>query len=467
MKIIKRILPSFRLSPLIISVAILVALADVSASVHGQFNNTPQIDRLLNRLETDTARFNKSLDSALDRSRLNNTILEDQVNALVDELEFATDRLQARADDGVVINLDVHDVLRRGKRLDTFMQTHYLSAAAERDWRQVKNDLNRLAQSYGLAWSWVPNRINDSSLNRASTRQVIRRLEQLTDQFRESFDSALDRSKLDGSSYEDFMNNTVAKFEHSMDRLEDQANGSAELNSADVRLALSNAAAIDDFLKRQTVTTRTRRDWARVKANLDDLAFLNRVAWNWSLKPNVSPVANNIPQAQGQRVGLSAIMNPSLSTVAREVRHELLSDLPYYSVFDWIEFEVLPDNTVVLRGEVTTPPDTKSRAAEVVADVDGVRRVVNEIRVLPVSPNDERLRRTLYNEIYGFNSPLFKYGVGSRQAIHIIVDGGHATLKGVVETQADKQIAYARARGVAGLFGVNNELVVNGQSLAR
>jgi osmotically-inducible protein OsmY len=204
-----------------------------------------------------------------------------------------------------------------------------------------------------------------------------------------------------------------------------------------------------------------------VKANLDDLAFLNRVAWNWSLKPNVPPVANNIPQAQGQRVGLSAIMNPSLSAVAREVRHELLSDLPYYSVFDWIEFEVLPDNTVVLRGEVTTPPDTKSRAAEVVADVEGVRRVVNELRVLPVSPNDERLRRTLYNEIYGFNSPLFKYGIGSRQAIHIIVDGGHATLKGVVETQADKQIAYARARGVAGLFGVNNELVVNGQNLVR
>ena len=159
--------------------------------------------------------------------------------------------------------------------------------------------------------------------------------------------------------------------------------------------------------------------------------------------------------------------NRPLNAVAREVRHELLSELPYYTVFDWIEFEVLPDNTVVLRGEVTTPPDTKSRAEAVVRDVEGVSRVVNEIRVLPVSPNDARLRRELYNAIYGFNSPLFRYGVGSRQAIHIIVDGGRATLKGVVDNQADRNQAYIRARGVPGVFSVTNELTVKGESLVR
>lgn len=90
-------------------------------------------------------------------------------------------------------------------------------------------------------------------------------------------------------------------------------------------------------------------------------------------------------------------------------------------------------------------------------------RVVNEIRVLPVSPDDERLRRELYNAIYGFNSPLFRYGIGSNQTIHIIVDGGRATLKGVVDNRADRDQAYIRARGVPGLFGVTNELVVEGE----
>jgi osmotically-inducible protein OsmY len=116
---------------------------------------------------------------------------------------------------------------------------------------------------------------------------------------------------------------------------------------------------------------------------------------------------------------------------------------------------------------VTTPPDTKSRAEAVVKDVAGVSRVVNEIRVLPVSPNDERLRRELFNAIYGFNSPLFRYGIGSNQPIHIIVDGGRATLKGIVDTQADKDQAYIRARGVPGLFAVTNELMVKGESMVR
>ncbi len=449
---------------LIVTATVMIGLAFDTPSVHGQFRSKAQTQRLLQRLETSTDRFSRSVDAALDRSRLNDSVLEDQVNALVDELEYAADRLQDRADDNVVISLDVNEVLRRGMRLDMFMQTHNLSLAAQRDWTRVRNDLDQLARAYNVAWTWVPNSINNSAINRASTKQVIQRLEETADQFRASFDAGLDRSSLDGSSYEDFMNNVVGQFEGSVDKLERQADGGNELNPTEIRMALNNAAAIDNFLRRQSVPYRVRRDWARVKANLDDLAFLNQVAWDWTVRPGV---ATAIPQAQGERVGLGWMANPSLNAVAREVRHELLSDLPYYGIFDWIEFEVLPDTTVVLRGQVTAPPDTKSRAQEVVADLPGVTRVVNEIRVLPVSPNDDRLRRALYHAIYGFNSPLFRYGVGSRRAIHLIVEGGRATLKGAVDTQADRDLAYTRARGVPGLFSVSNELVVNQESMMR
>lgn len=453
----------------IIRTALAVSLVFTAVNVYGQnFRATAQTERILTRLETNTDRFSRSIDAALDRSRLNDSNLEDQVNALVDEFEFATDRLKRRVDDNMVISPDVNEVLRRGMYLDMFMLRHNLSAAAQRDWRVVRNDLDRLARVYGVTWTWVPEGVRNSTLTKASTKQVIQRLEDAADQFRTSFDDGMDRSRLDGSSYEDFMNQVVTEFERSVDKLKDQ---SGELNSADLRTALNHAAAIDDFLKRQRLDARTRRDWARVKANFDDLSFLNNVAWDWTVRRTtgpfvtVSPVVRNT-QAQGQRVGLGR-MNRSLNSVAREVRHELLSDLQYYSVFDWIEFEVQPDNTVVLRGEVTTPPDTKSRAEDVVKDVPGVTRVINEIRVLPVSPNDERLRRALYNAIYNFNSPLFRYGVGSRQAIHIIVEGGRATLKGVVDSESDRQLAYQRARGVSGLFAVNNELTVEGGSMLR
>ena len=445
-------------------IAIVIALTYLTIDAKGQHRTTNQMRAVIARLETNTDRFSRSIDAALDRSRFNDNDLEDQVNALVDELEFATDQLKDRTGDNFANRMDVNAVLRRGMYLDMFMQRNSLSTAAQRDWRLVRSDLDRLARVYGVTWTWVANGANNSAFNKSWTMEVLRRLEQTTDQFRDSFDAGLDRSRLDGSSYEDFMNNSVAQFERSIDKLEQDARSSKELNPTDISLALSNATAIDNFLKQHALPLRARRDWARVKANLDDLAFVNQIAWDWTIRRNIAPVGRSVPNAQGDRIGLGAIMSSrSLSGVAREVRHELLSELPYYTVFDWIEFEVMPDNSVVLRGEVTAPPDTKTRAERLVENVTGVSRVVNEIRVLPVSPNDERLRRALYNAIYGFNSPLFKYGVGSRQAIHIIVDGGRATLKGIVDTQADKEQAYLRARGVPGLFAVSNELVVKGK----
>src|SRR3982074_2737027 len=116
--------------------------------------------------------------------------------------------------------------------------------------------------------------------------------------------------------------------------------------------------------------------------------------------------------------------------VIRQVRHELVT-LPYYGVFDWLEFEVRPDNTVVLRGQVVRPT-TKSDAEARVKEIDGVSRVINEIQVLPLSPNDDRLRREVYRAIYSWDSPLFRYATQSVPPIHIVIDHGHATLKGVV-----------------------------------
>src|SRR5919106_3590689 len=182
--------------------------------------------------------------------------------------------------------------------LDMFMQRHNFSPAAERDWRLVRNDLDRLARFYAVTWTWAPQTIQNSTLNKAWTKQVIQRLEETTDQFRSSFDAGLDRSRIDGSSYEDFMNSVMAQFERSVDKLEDDANSSKELNPTDIRLALNNAAAIEDFLRRYTLPDRTRRDWARVKANLDDLAFINRVAWDWNRRSNAAPVvARSVPAA--------------------------------------------------------------------------------------------------------------------------------------------------------------------------
>lgn len=165
----------------------------------------------------------------------------------------------------------------------------------------------------------------------------------------------------------------------------------------------------------------------------------------------VSGIFVAAPDAMGQT-------NPR---IAREVRHELVT-LPYYGVFDWLEYEVQNDGTVILRGQVVRPT-TKSDAEGRVKEIDGVSRVVNEIEVLPLSSQDDRLRIALYRAIYNFNSPLFRYATQSVPSIHLIVKRGHATLKGVVANRGDAQLAYTRARSVPGLFSVKNELIVEGE----
>jgi hyperosmotically inducible protein len=145
--------------------------------------------------------------------------------------------------------------------------------------------------------------------------------------------------------------------------------------------------------------------------------------------------------------------------LADQVRHELLM-LPYYGVFDWLEAELRPDDTVVLHGQVLEPT-TRSAAEARVRKLESAANVVNRIEVLPLSQNDDRIRRQVYSAMFSsVDSPLLKYAVGSASPIHIIVRNGRITLKGLVASQMDSQMAYMAARGVPGSFEVRNELVV-------
>ena len=140
----------------------------------------------------------------------------------------------------------------------------------------------------------------------------------------------------------------------------------------------------------------------------------------------------------------------------REIRHELIM-LPYYGVFDWMYYKVDGYN-VTLMGAVTRPT-LKSSAERVVKDIEGVQNVVNNIEVLPLSPNDDRLRLALFRSIYG-HTALNRYAIGSVNPIHIIVKNGNVRLEGMVNNEADKNIANMQARGVAGVFDVQNNLMI-------
>jgi hyperosmotically inducible protein len=151
-----------------------------------------------------------------------------------------------------------------------------------------------------------------------------------------------------------------------------------------------------------------------------------------------------------------SVAQPSPEKIMKEVRHELVM-LPYYGVFDNLAYRV--DGTkVTLFGQVTQP-SLKSDAGKVVQRIEGVTNVDNEIEVLPLSPNDDQIRRAAYRQIYS-KAPLQRYQMGAVPPIHIIVKNGNITLVGVVDNQGDKDLAGIAANGVSGAFGVTNSLVV-------
>jgi hyperosmotically inducible periplasmic protein len=181
--------------------------------------------------------------------------------------------------------------------------------------------------------------------------------------------------------------------------------------------------------------------------------------------------------AQEESANLDAKQQAMLK-IAEQVRKQIVTQ-PQYGVFDSIHFAIKGD-TVILRGKASRPI-LKSSIEKSVKKIEGVGSVDNQIQVLPVSPNDDRIRAAVYASIYRYpalqrytsnrggprmpsvaraaggitNDPPIGY-----HAIHIIVENGNVTLTGVVDSDTDASIAEIRANSVSGVFSVDNDLQV-------
>lgn len=148
--------------------------------------------------------------------------------------------------------------------------------------------------------------------------------------------------------------------------------------------------------------------------------------------------------AQGERKDLQ-VFNDISKTVNR---------YSLFTIFDDVNAAVENGN-VTLTGKVTQPfkrDDIEKR----VAKVDGVQHVTNRIEVLPVSMFDQELRHRIARSIYG-NSNFWNYAIMANPPIHIIVDHGHVTLTGVVQSNVDRMLARSLATQF-GAMSVKSEL---------
>jgi osmotically-inducible protein OsmY len=145
-----------------------------------------------------------------------------------------------------------------------------------------------------------------------------------------------------------------------------------------------------------------------------------------------------------------------------ELQDKLANKLRYDRVGQGIVFNSLTlgveNGVVTVGGNVRDYPDRDSALA-IVQTTPGVKDVVDEINVAPLSAFDDELRVRLAMAIYG-QPALQKYAIDPQAPIRVVVINGHVELAGVVQNPVDRQLAYVQASSVPGVFSVNNQLMV-------
>jgi hyperosmotically inducible periplasmic protein len=163
-------------------------------------------------------------------------------------------------------------------------------------------------------------------------------------------------------------------------------------------------------------------------------------------------VAANARASQSQ----PKVQEKPSDTLAKSVHHQI-QVLPFYSVFDSIEFRV-EGNRVTLTGQVLRTT-LKAHAEAAVKDLEGVTAVSNQIEVLPASSSDDNLRAAVYRVIFE-DDVLKKYAVETVPPIHIIVKDGNVMLAGSVQDDSDRKLAGTLSGQVPNSKSLQNHLVV-------
>jgi hypothetical protein len=150
-----------------ITLTAILAITAVGISTSAQqrpyrISERETIDRLMRRIETESAQFRRSLFQALDRSRIDGTNREDNINEFVGNFETATRNLRDRFNQRRDVAGDLNAVLTQAASIDRFMRRQQLAPAAEQDWSALRSDLDTLAGYYNVAWRWDNAPANNS-----------------------------------------------------------------------------------------------------------------------------------------------------------------------------------------------------------------------------------------------------------------------------------------------------------------
>jgi len=231
-------------------------------------------------------------------------------------------------------------------------------------------------------------------------------------------------------------------------------------------MAETGAASRYDNQIQTTVTQKlaAKREFSNVKASVaEGIVTLTGTVDLYQGKLDAAKVARKAGHVQGVR-NLLDVAGPNVpdaqleQKLARKLRYVRVG---YDITFDYFALGV-KDGVVTVEGQDRTGLG-RDEALSDIANTPGVKDVIDNVSLEPVSQFDDGLRLRALRVIYG-DSVLSRYAMDPARPIRIIVDNGHMTLYGSVDTKMDKEVAGIRANQLFGAFSVDNKLQVEGKS---
>jgi len=226
----------------------------------------------------------------------------------------------------------------------------------------------------------------------------------------------------------------------------------------------SNDAQNDEQIQADVMKTLDSKRFKDVKASVKNgVVILTGTVDVYSAKLDADDRAHHRRNVKGVENQIE-VAGPTIddTTLRNKLAEKLAYDRVGYGTTAFNAFTIGVQNGVVTLGGTAYGPSDKDSAVSMVENYPGVKDVVDNIEVAPVSPMDDRIRLAEARAIYGFPQ-LNKYAIDPAKPIRITVVNGNVTLSGVVDTQADKDVANIRANGVPGVFKVVNNLEVVGE----
>ncbi len=238
---------------------------------------------LLQRVENRSDTLRRDVEYAVDQTRINGTAREDEINRLIRDFENTTDQLRTRFENRRSTSADVRLMLDRAAQLNQFFINNRLDNRVQQDWRLLQADLDQLARAYYIDdWRWNTGGISTGpgyGSNDFQLRQLVRRIENRTNQFSRSFRQDLNTARIDSRQREE-AGRRLNEFENDVVQLRNGLNNrSASRN--DVQATLDDAAYLNSIVANRRVSAQTANDWNALRSDLDQLASSHGIAANW------------------------------------------------------------------------------------------------------------------------------------------------------------------------------------------